>query len=135
MVTTGTTVGQRPLAIVQRPGVRIECRVETTDGETGVFAVVAGDKPHTIKKVEPTQWSARVRGPVRKGSFSAFAENGWTGQTIALNSRQWKALVTTRQLEPFLAAMIWGGNPMRIATRAVALEHWQHESAGMFNIN
>ncbi|MEO7402389.1 MAG: hypothetical protein ABIU95_01815, partial [Burkholderiales bacterium] len=74
-------------------------------------------------------------GPVRKGSFSAFGERGWTGQTIALNSRQWKALVTTRQLEPFLAAMIWDGNPMRIAKHAVALAHWQYESAGMFNLN
>jgi hypothetical protein len=114
---------------------RIECRVESTDGQTGVFAVTVGREPNSIKQIAPLQWSSRVHGPIAKGSFSAFGDNGWTGQMIALNSRQWRALVTTRQVERFLAAMLWGGQPMRITKRAIELENWQRESAGMFNLN
>jgi hypothetical protein len=56
-----------------------------------------------------------------EAAFSIIAEMGMTGHMVRLNQYQWRALNQVKLVEPFYAAMLWGGNPMKVVEDAAML--------------
>jgi len=104
-------------------GERIACMIETTDGARGVYSVHAGAEPRSIRAVDPVEWGeTRPKGTVKVGMFSVIGEMGMTGQIIRITGEEWHALMRTRQMTNFYAAILWGGGPLKIAKAALAVE-------------
>jgi hypothetical protein len=44
-----------------------------------------------------------------------------TGHIVRVNQVQWRALTKVKLEEPFYAAILWGGNPLKVLEDAVML--------------
>lgn len=99
-------------------GSRLACSLLSIDGCTGTFSAQPGTLPLTLSVIEPVQWDRPPGRPVLQASFTLIGEMGMTGTMVVLNQYQWRDLVTTQLDEPFLAAVLWGRNPLKVVEDA-----------------
>ena len=99
-------------------GLRLACSLKSIDGCVGAYSVFPGEAPKSIEKVEPVTWDKEPAKEVMQGAFSVIGEMGMTGTILVLNTYQWRALKQTKLEEHFYAAVLWGGNPMKVVEDA-----------------
>lgn len=102
-------------------GVRLGCLLKTLDGCTGSFSVFPGEAPKSVSSVEPVAWDMTPGKDVREASFFVVGDMGMTGVLVLLNSEQWRALTQVKLETFFYAAMLWGGDPMKIIDDAARM--------------
>ena len=102
-------------------GNRLACSLRTIDGSVGSFSAYPGEAPRTLKSVEPVQWDKEPQKEVAQATFSLIGDMGMTGTLILLNQYQWRALKEARLEEPFYAAVLWSGNPMKVVEDAAMM--------------
>ena len=102
-------------------GGRLACALRTVDGCVGAYDAFPGEAPKSIAKVDPVKWDKPPQKEVMEASFSIIGEMGMTGHIIRLNQYQWRALNQVKLVEPFYAAILWGGNPLKVVEDAVML--------------
>ncbi len=102
-------------------GGRLACALRTVDGCVGAYDAFPGEAPKSIAKVDPVNWDKPPQKEVMEASFSIIGEMGMTGHIIRLNQYQWRALNQVKLVEPFYAAILWGGNPLKVVEDAVML--------------
>lgn len=102
-------------------GQRLACSLRTVDGCVGAYDVFPGETAKSIAKVEPVRWDRPPQKEVLEAAFSIIGEMGMTGRIIRLNQYQWRDLTKVKLEEPFYAAILWGGNPLKVAEDAALL--------------
>jgi len=102
-------------------GSRLACSLRTQDGCIGSYSVYPGETPKSVAKVDAVQWDGQPQKEVQEGHFTVIGEMGMTGHIILLNQYQWRALTQTKLEEPFYAAILWGGNALRVVEDAALL--------------
>jgi hypothetical protein len=102
-------------------GQRMACSLRTVDGCVGAFDVFPGDAPKSIAKVGAVQWDREPKQEVLEAAFSVIGDMGMTGHIIRVNQLQWRALTKVKLEEPFYAAILWGGNPLKVLEDATML--------------
>ena len=102
-------------------GQRMACSLRTVDGCVGAYDVFPGEAPKSIAKVSPVQWDRQPAQEVLEAAFSVIGDMGMTGHIVRVNQLQWRALTKVKLEEPFYAAILWGGNPLKILEDAVVL--------------
>jgi len=102
-------------------GQRLACSLRTVDGCVGAYDVFPGEAPKSISKIDPVSWDKQPQKEVQEAAFSIIGEMGMTGHIIRLNQNQWRDLTKVKLEEPFYAAMLWGGNPLKVAEDAALL--------------
>ena len=102
-------------------GQRMACSLRTVDGCVGAFDVFPGEAPKSIAKVGPVQWDREPKQEVQEAAFSVIGDMGMTGHIVRVNQLQWRALTKVKLEEPFYAAILWGGNPLKVLDDAVML--------------
>ncbi len=102
-------------------GQRLACSMRTIDGCVGAYDVHPGEKPKTISGVDPVKWDKAPQKEVLEAAFSVIGEMGMTGHIIRLNQYQWRALTQVKLEEPFYAAILWGGNALKVVDDATML--------------
>ena len=103
-------------------GVRLGGQLKTMDGCTGIFSVFPGEAPRSIERVEPVTWDREPTQDVREANFFVVGDMGMTGVLVLLNAEQWRTLSRARLESFFYAAMLWGGDPMKIIEDANRLQ-------------
>ena len=106
---------------MQPRGTRLACSLRSADGCNGSYDVIPGDAPRSIKLVEPARWDKTPGKEVMQGTFSLIGEMGMTGTLIMVNQYQWRDLKLSGLEQPFYAAILWGGNPMKVVEDAAML--------------
>ena len=106
---------------MQPRGTRLACSLRTVDGCNGSFSVYPGETPRSIARVDPVSWDRVPEKDTREGAFTIIGEMGMTGSIILLNQSQWHALTKAKLEEPFYAAILWGGNPLKVVDDATLL--------------
>ena len=102
-------------------GQRMACSLRTLDGCVGAFDVFPGEAPKSIAKVGPVQWDREPKQEVQEAAFSVIGDMGMTGHIVRVNQLQWRALTKVKLEQPFYAAILWGGNPLKVLEDAVML--------------
>jgi hypothetical protein len=102
-------------------GQRMACSLRTLDGCVGAFDVFPGEAPKSIAKVGPVQWDREPKQEIQEAAFSVIGDMGMTGHIVRVNQLQWRALTKVKLEEPFYAAILWGGNPLKVLEDAVML--------------
>jgi len=102
-------------------GQRLACSLRSADGCVGSYDAYPGDAPKSVAKVDPVKWDKPPQQEVVDAAFSIIGEMGMTGHIVRLNAQQWKALNHVKLIEPFYAAMLWGGNALKVAEDAMML--------------
>ena len=102
-------------------GQRMACSLRTLDGCVGAFDVFPGEAPKSIAKVGPVQWDREPKQEVQEAAFSVIGDMGMTGHIVRVNQLQWRALTKVKLEGPFYAAILWGGNPLKVLEDAVML--------------
>jgi len=102
-------------------GQRMACSLRTVDGCVGAFDVFPGEAPKSIARVGPVQWDREPKQEVLEAAFSVIGDMGMTGHIIRVNQLQWRALTKVKLEEPFYAAILWGGNPLKVLEDATML--------------
>ena len=102
-------------------GQRMACSLRTVDGCVGAFDVFPGEAPKSIARVGPVQWDREPTKEVLEAAFSVIGDMGMTGHIIRVNQLQWRALTKVKLEEPFYAAILWGGNPLKVLEDATML--------------
>jgi hypothetical protein len=102
-------------------GQRLACSLKTVDGCVGAYDVFPGEAPKSISKVSPVQWDREPAKEVLEAAFSIIGDMGMTGHMIRVNQLQWRALTKVKLEEPFYAAILWGGNPLKVLEDAAML--------------
>lgn len=103
-------------------GDRIACSLESEDGARGVFSVHAGTEPHTVSRVDPVEWGEKKpTANIKVAMFSIIGDMGYTGQIIRITGEEFLALMRTKLITNFYAAILWGGGPMKIVKDAQVL--------------
>ncbi|MBI4290993.1 MAG: hypothetical protein HY661_05880 [Betaproteobacteria bacterium] len=102
-------------------GSRLACSLRTQDGCLGSYSAYPGEAPKSVAKVDPVQWDKPPQGEVLEAHFTVIGEMGMTGKMIFLNQSQWRALSQARLEEVFYAAILWGGNALKVVEDAVLL--------------
>jgi hypothetical protein len=97
------------------------CSLRTLDGCVGAYDVFPGEAPKSIAKVGPVQWDREPKQEVQEAAFSVIGDMGMTGHIVRVNQVQWRALTKVKLEEPFYAAILWGGNPLKVLEDAVML--------------
>jgi hypothetical protein len=97
------------------------CSLRTVDGCVGAFDVFPGETPKSIAKVGAIQWDREPKQEVLEAAFSVIGDMGMTGHIIRVNQLQWRALTKVKLEEPFYAAILWGGNPLKVLEDATML--------------
>jgi hypothetical protein len=87
----------------------------------GAFDVFPGEAPKSIARVGPVQWDREPTKEVLEAAFSVIGDMGMTGHIIRVNQLQWRALTKVKLEEPFYAAILWGGNPLKVLEDATML--------------
>jgi hypothetical protein len=87
----------------------------------GAYDVFPGEAPKSIAKVGPVQWDREPKQEVQEAAFSVIGDMGMTGHIVRVNQVQWRALTKVKLEEPFYAAILWGGNPLKVLEDAVML--------------
>jgi hypothetical protein len=95
-------------------GERLICSLKTLDGCNGAYSVYPGEAPKSISKIEAVIWDRQPAKEVQEGAFSIIGEMGMTGRILLLNSYQWRALTLAKLEQHFYAAILWGGNPLKV---------------------
>jgi hypothetical protein len=103
-------------------GVRLGCLLKTKDGCTGNFSAFPGEAPRSISRVEPVNWDRTPAEEVREASFFVVGDMGMTGIMVLLNSYQWRDLTRAKLESFFYAALLWGGDPMKIVEDAARMQ-------------
>ena len=106
---------------VKPRGERMACSLRSVDGCVGSYDVFPGEKPKSIAKVEAVKWDKPPQKEVMEAMFSVIGEMGMTGHIVRLNQNQWRAVNQVKLQEPFYAAILWGGNPLKVADDAEML--------------
>lgn len=99
-------------------GERLACSLRSIDGCHGAYSVYPGEAPKSVSKVEPVVWDRPPAKDVQEGAFSVIGEMGMTGRILLLNTYQWRALTAAKLEEHFYAAILWGGNPLKVVEDA-----------------
>ena len=99
-------------------GERMVCSLKSMDGCLGAYSVFPGEAPRSIARVDPVVWDKAPAKDVMQGSFSVIGEMGMTGSILVLNTYQWRALTQAKLEQFFYAAVLWGGNPMKVVEDA-----------------
>ena len=99
-------------------GERLVCSLKSLDGSVGAYSVFPGEAPKSIARVDPVVWDKPPGKEVMQGSFSVIGEMGMTGTILVLNTYQWRALNQAKLEQFFYAAVLWGGNPMKVVEDA-----------------
>jgi hypothetical protein len=102
-------------------GQRLACSLKTLDGCVGAFDVFPGEAPKSISKVGAVQWDRPPTKEVAEAAFSIIGDMGMTGHMVRVNEAQWRSLTKVKLEEPFYAAILWGGNPLKVVEDAVML--------------
>ena len=102
-------------------GQRLACSLKTLDGCVGAFDVFPGEAPKSIAKVSPVHWDREPAKEVSEAAFSIIGDMGMTGHMVRVNQIQWRALTKVKLEEPFYAAILWGGDPLKVLEDAVML--------------
>lgn len=103
-------------------GDRIACSLESEDGARGVFSVHAGAEPNSVARVDPVEWGEKKpTGNIKVAMFSIIGDMGYTGQIIRITGEDFLALMRTKLIGNFYAAILWGGGPMKIVKDAQLL--------------
>ncbi|OGA03701.1 MAG: hypothetical protein A3I00_04485 [Betaproteobacteria bacterium RIFCSPLOWO2_02_FULL_64_12] len=102
-------------------GQRLACAFKTVDGCVGACDAYPGEAPKSIAKVDPVKWDREPQKDVLEAHFTVIGEMGMTGHIIRLNQYQWRALAQTKLQDPFFAAILWGGNPLKVVEDAQLL--------------
>ena len=102
-------------------GQRMACSLRTVDGCVGAYDVFPGEAPKSIAKVEPVKWDREPKHEVLEAAFSVIGDMGMTGHIVRVNQLQWRALTKVKLEEPFYAAILWGGNPLKVLEDATML--------------
>lgn len=100
---------------------RLACSLRSIDGCTGTYSVLPGSEPRSIEAVEPVVWDRPAEREVQQAMFTLIGEMGMTGTLLLLNQYQWRALNATGLQEPFYAALLWGGNALKVVEDAALL--------------
>ncbi len=103
---------------VKPRGERLACSLKSLDGSVGAYSVFPGEAPRSIARVDPVVWDKPPAKEVMQGSFSVIGEMGMTGTILVLNTYQWRALTPAKLESFFYAAVLWGGNPMKVVDDA-----------------
>lgn len=106
---------------MQPRGSRLACSLRSIDGCNGSYNVYPGEAPRSVKSVEAVCWDKTPQKDVQQGTFTIIGEMGMTGMLIMVNQYQWRALKDSKLDEPFYAAILWGGNPMKVVEDATVL--------------
>ena len=88
------------------------------DGCVGAYSVFPGEVPKSVSRVEPVVWDKQPAKDIMQGAFSVIGEMGMTGSILVLNTYQWRALRQTKLEEFFYAAVLWGGNALKVVEDA-----------------
>ena len=99
-------------------GERLVCSLRTIDGCVGAYSVFPGEAPRSISRIEPVVWDREPTKEVMQGSFSVIGEMGMTGSILLVNTYQWRALKQAKLENFFYAAVLWGGNPLKVVEDA-----------------
>jgi hypothetical protein len=99
-------------------GGRLACSLKSLDGCIGAYSVYPGEAPKSISKVEEVVWNNPPQKDVSEGAFSVIGDMGMTGRVLILNTYQWRALTQAKLESFFYAAILWGGNPMKVVEDA-----------------
>ena len=102
-------------------GQRMACSLRTLDGCVGAYDVFPGEAPRSIAKVAPVHWDREPKQEVQEAAFSVIGDMGMTGHIVRVNQEQWRALTKVKLEEPFYAAILWGGNALKVLEDAVML--------------
>lgn len=102
-------------------GNRLVCSLRSIDGCVGSYSAYPGEAPRTIKSVEPVQWDRQPEKEVLQATFSLIGDMGMTGTLVMLNQYQWRAVKAAKLEEPFYAAVLWSGNPMKVVEDAAMM--------------
>ncbi len=103
---------------IQPRGERLVCSLKSMDGCVGAYSVFPGETPKSVARVEEVVWDKAPTKDVMQGSFSVIGEMGMTGTILVLNTYQWRALSQAKLQSFFYAAVLWGGNPMKVVEDA-----------------
>jgi hypothetical protein len=99
-------------------GERLVCSLRSIDGCVGAYSVFPGEAPKSISKIEPVVWDKEPGKEVMQGAFSVIGEMGMTGSILLLNTYQWRALKQANLENYFYAAVLWGGNALKVVEDA-----------------
>lgn len=99
-------------------GSRLACSLHSQDGCLGSYSAYPGEAPKSVAKVDPVQWDKPPQEEVLEAHFTMIGEMGMTGQMIFLNQSQWRALSQAKLEESFYAAILWGGNALKVVEDA-----------------
>ena len=99
-------------------GERLACSLKTMDNCMGAYSVFPGEAPKSIARVDEIVWDKPPAKEVMQGAFSVIGEMGMTGSILLLNTYQWRALKQAKLEQHFYAAVLWGGNPMKVVEDA-----------------
>ena len=99
-------------------GERLACSLKSMDGCNGAYSVYPGEAPRSVSRIEPVVWDRPPSKDVQQGAFSVIGEMGMTGRIMLLNTYQWRALTAAKLEQHFYAAILWGGNPMKVVEDA-----------------
>ena len=102
-------------------GNRLACSFKSIDGCVGSYSVFPGEAPRSISSVEPVKWDRETTKEVLQAAFSIIGEMGMTGTMVVLNQYQWRAVISAKLEQPFYAAMLWGGNPLKVVEDAAMI--------------
>ncbi len=107
-------------------GNRLACSLRSIDGCSGSYSAYPGEAPRTLRSVEPVKWDKEPQKEVQQATFSLIGDMGMTGTLLLLNQYQWRALKEARLEEPFYAAVLWSGNPMKVVEDAAMMAKRKH---------
>ena len=102
-------------------GQRLACSLKTVDGCVGAFDVFPGEAPKSIARASPVHWDREPAKEVLEAAFSIIGDMGMTGHMVRVNQIQWRALTKVKLEGPFYAAILWGGDPLKVLEDAVML--------------
>jgi len=102
-------------------GSRLACSLHSIDGAVATYSVWPGEEMRSLKKVEPPQWDKPPQREVQQALFTLIGDMGMTGTMVVLNQSQWRVLEEARLVEPFYAAILWGGNALKVVDDATLL--------------
>lgn len=102
-------------------GNRLACSFKTLDGCIGSCSAYPGEAPRSIASVEPVKWDHQPIREVLQASFSIIGDMGMTGSMLVLNQYQWRAVTAVKLEEPFYAALLWGGSPLKVVEDATLM--------------
>ena len=108
-------------ASIKPRGQRLACSLRSIDGSIGAYDAYPGEKAKSVSRVDPVKWDKPPQKEVMEAAFSVIGEMGMTGHIIRLNQYQWRALTAIKFEEPFYAAILWGGNALKVVEDATLL--------------